>query len=56
MNSGLLHTEDVGQQLKKQFLASGRSFSHGEEIVPPVAAEDTELYFGNVIAKRDEKQ
>lgn len=56
MNSGVLHMEDAGQQLKKQFLASSRSFSHGEEIVPPVAAKDTELYFGNVIANEDGKQ
>lgn len=39
--------EDVGLQLKKQLLASGRNFSHSEETVLP---KDTELYFGNVIA------
>lgn len=56
MNSGVLHMEDVGQQLNKQLLACGRSFSHGEETVPPVAAKDTDLYFGNVIANEDGKQ
>lgn len=56
MNSGVLHVEDVGQQLKKQLLASGRSFPRGEETVLPAAAKGTELYFGNVIANRDGKQ
>lgn len=56
MNSGMLHMEDAGQQLKKQLLASSRSFSHGEETVLPVKTKGTELYFGNVIANRDRKQ